>query len=202
MPTRCIADGLREKDFFAGDEPYGKDDAFRGMWLADLRREANCFEGKGGAIMNVIIGADHGGFPLKAVIVKYLAQIGHYAQDVGTFSSEPVDYPDYVRAVVNAMIGGQGERGIILCGSGVGACVAANKFPGIRAAVCHDTFSAHQGVEDDDMNVLCLGARVVGPELAKEIARVFLAASFSGAVRHIRRLDKIKKIENEFAGNI
>lgn len=152
--------------------------------------------------MNVIIGADHGGFPLKAVIAKYLVLLGHSTQDVGTFSSEPVDYPDYARSVAKAIIDGQGERGIIICGSGVGACVAANKFPGIRAAVCHDTFSAHQGVEDDDMNVLCLGARVVGPELAKEITRVFLAASFSGAVRHIRRLEKIKKIEKEFTGNI
>src|SRR5208337_1712323 len=103
------------------------------------------------AIMNIIIGADHGGFPLKGVIAAYLAQLGHTALDVGTFSSEPVDYPDFARAVANGVIDGQGERGIIICGSGVGACVAANKFPGIRAAVCHDTFSARQGVEDDDM---------------------------------------------------
>ena len=152
--------------------------------------------------MNIIIGADHGGFPLKGVIAAYLAQLGHTALDVGTFSSEPVDYPDFARAVANGVIDGQGERGIIICGSGVGACVAANKFPGIRAAVCHDTFSARQGVEDDDMNVLCLGARVVGPELAKEITRVFLAAAFSGAERHVRRLAKIKEIEKEFTGSI
>jgi ribose 5-phosphate isomerase B len=149
--------------------------------------------------MKIIIGADHGGFPLKAVIVEYLAQLGHTAHDVGTFSSEPVDYPDYARAVANAIIDGRGERGIIICGSGVGACVAANKFPGIRAAVCHDTFSAHQGVEDDDMNVLCLGARVVGPELAKDLVRTFLSAAFSGAERHVRRLAKVTAIEKEFS---
>jgi ribose 5-phosphate isomerase B len=152
--------------------------------------------------MNIIIGADHGGFPLKAVIVEYLGQLGHTAQDVGTYSSDPVDYPDYARAVANAIIDGRGERGILICGSGVGACVAANKFPGIRAAVCHDTFSAHQGVEDDDMNVLCLGARVVGPELAKDLVRTFLSAAFSGAERHVRRLAKVRAIEKEFSNDL
>ncbi len=152
--------------------------------------------------MNIIVGADHGGFPLKSVIVKYLVQLGHTTQDVGTFSSDPVDYPDYARIVANAIIDRREERGIIICGSGVGASVAANKFPGIRAAVCHDTFSAHQGVEDDDMNVLCLGARVVGPELAKDIARSFVAAIFSGMERHVRRLAKVKAIEKEFTGDI
>ncbi len=152
--------------------------------------------------MNIIVGADHGGFPLKAAIIEYLAGLGHTVEDVGTFSSEPVDYPDYARAVANAIIDGRGERGIIICGSGVGACVAANKFPGIRAAVCHDTFSAHQGVEDDDMNVLCLGARVVGPELAKDLVRTFLSAVFSGAERHVRRLAKVKAIEKEFSNDL
>jgi ribose 5-phosphate isomerase B len=152
--------------------------------------------------MNIIVGADHGGFPLKGVIVEYVVQLGHTTQDVGTFSIKPVDYPDYARAVANAIIDGRGERGIIICGSGVGACVAANKFPGIRAAVCHDTFSAHQGVEDDDMNVLCLGARIIGPELAKDIVRTFLAAAFSGAERHVRRLEKVRAIEKEFSNNI
>jgi ribose 5-phosphate isomerase B len=151
--------------------------------------------------MNIIVGADHGGFPLKAIVVKYLAELGHAVEDVGTFSSEPVDYPDYARAVANAIIDGRGERGIIICGSGVGACVAANKFPGIRAAVCHDTFSAHQGVEDDDMNVLCLGARVVGPELAKDLVRTFLSAVFSGAERHVHRLAKVRAIEKEFSND-
>ena len=148
--------------------------------------------------MQVAIGADHGGFSLKVVVLEHLKTLGHAVRDVGTYGSEPVDYPDYARAVANTIIDGRAERGILICGSGVGAGVAANKFPGIRAAVCHDTFSAHQGVEDDDMNVLCLGARVVGPELAKEIVRTFLAATFSGAERHLRRLRKIMEIEKEF----
>ncbi len=147
--------------------------------------------------MNIVIGADHGGFELKSVIIEYLKSLGHASRDVGTYNSEPADYPDYARAVANAVIDGRAERGILICGSGVGASVAANKFPGIRAAVCHDTFSARQGVEDDDMNVLCLGARVVGPELAKEIVRTFLSAKFSGEERHVRRLGKIAAIEKE-----
>jgi ribose 5-phosphate isomerase B len=147
--------------------------------------------------MKIAIGADHGGFPLKAELVKYLDQTGRICHDVGTFSSEAVDYPDTARAVAQSLRGGAADRGILICGSGVGASVAANKFPGIRAAVCHDTFSARQGVEDDDMNILCLGARVVGPELAKELVRSFLAAEFSGADRHLRRLRKIEDIEKE-----
>ncbi|MBS3919804.1 MAG: ribose 5-phosphate isomerase B [Deltaproteobacteria bacterium] len=143
------------------------------------------------------IAADHGGFHLKAILVKFLENRGHEVHDLGTFSDEPVDYPDYARAVSEEVMTGKVERGILICGSGVGACVAANKFPGIRAAICHDTFSARQGVEDDDINVLCLGARVIGPELAKEVIRVWLSASFSGAERHRRRLGKIKEIEGE-----
>jgi RpiB/LacA/LacB family sugar-phosphate isomerase len=150
--------------------------------------------------MNIVIGADHGGFELKKIIVEDLKKNGHHAEDEGTYSSAAVDYPDYARAVAAAVIDGRGERGIIICGSGVGASVAANKFPGIRAAICHDTFSARQGVEDDDMNILCLGARVVGSELAKELVKTFLAASFSGAVRHVRRLKKIEEIEKEVSG--
>ncbi len=148
--------------------------------------------------MVIAIGADHGGYSLKNLLVNYLYQLGHTVNDCGTDSEEVVDYPDYARAVAVAVIDGRAERGILICGSGVGACVAANKFPGIRAAVCHDTFSAHQGVEDDDMNVLCLGARVVGPELAKEIVRAFLRATFSRAERHVRRLGKVEAIEKEF----
>jgi ribose 5-phosphate isomerase B len=148
--------------------------------------------------MKIAIGADHGGFQLKSALVEYLRKRGHTVNDLGTYSPGAVDYPDYARAVAQTVINKNAERGIVVCGSGVGACVAANKFPGIRAAVCHDTFSAHQGVEDDDMNVLCLGARVVGPELAKEIAQTFLSASFSGAERHVRRLGKIDAIEKEF----
>ncbi len=147
--------------------------------------------------MNIVIGADHGGFELKTIIIEYVQRLGHSARDVGAYSREPSDYPDFARAVANAIIDGRAERGILICGSGVGASVAANKFPGIRAAVCHDTFSAHQGVEDDKMNVLCLGARVVGPELAKDVVHTFLNAAFSGAERHARRLGKIASIEKE-----
>jgi RpiB/LacA/LacB family sugar-phosphate isomerase len=148
--------------------------------------------------MIIAIGADHGGFHLKTIVVDFLKILGHDVNDVGTYSDEPVDYPDYARAVSKEIMLKKAERGILICGSGVGTCVAANKFPGIRAAICHDTFSAHQGVEDDNINILCLGARVVGHELAKEIVRVWLSSSFSGAERHIRRLAKIDEIEKEF----
>lgn len=146
----------------------------------------------------IAVGADHGGFALKTELVKYLTRSGRSPLDLGTFGSEAVDYPDYARAVAQAVLGHQADRGILICGSGVGASIAANKFRGIRAAVCHDTFSARQGVEDDDMNVLCLGARVIGTELAKELVRTFLAAKFSGAERHVRRLGKVAAIEKEF----
>jgi RpiB/LacA/LacB family sugar-phosphate isomerase len=148
--------------------------------------------------MRIAVGADHGGFPLKGVIVDFLRKLGHQVNDLGTESEDPVDYPDYARAVSQAILLRRAERGILICGSGVGASIAANKFPDIRAAVCHDTFSAAQGVEHDDMNVLCLGARVIGPELAKEIVRSWLSATFSGAERHQRRLAKIKGIEKEY----
>ena len=155
-------------------------------------------EGKGPAV-RAAIGADHAGFPLKQALLKGLGDDGHYLLDLGTDSEEPpVDYPDYARAVAEAVLKGEAERGIIVCGSGVGASVVANKLPGIRAGLCHDTYSAHQGVEHDEMNVLCLGARVIGPELALELARAFLAARFSGAQRHRRRLAKLKAIEAEF----
>ena len=148
--------------------------------------------------MVIAIAADHGGFHLKTPLVEFLKELGHEVTDLGTNSEEPVDYPDFARAVAQEILAKKAERGILICGSGVGACVAANKFPGIRAAICHDTFSAHQGVEDDDINVLCLGARVIGPELAKEIVRVWLSASFSGTERHRRRLAKVGEIEREF----
>ena len=150
--------------------------------------------------MRIAIGADHAGFELKAFIIDHLAQAGHQALDLGTHSTEPVDYPDYARGVAEAVLSGDAERGILVCGSGVGACVAANKLPGIRAGLCHDTYSARQGVEHDDMNVLCLGARVIGPELALELVRTFLAARFSGEERHRRRLAKIEALERETAG--
>lgn len=147
--------------------------------------------------MVIAIAADHAGFRLKVLISDFLKTLGHDIVDLGTQSEEPVDYPDYARAVAQEILSRRVERGILICGSGVGACAAANKFPGIRAAICHDTFSARQGVEDDDLNVLCLGARVIGPELAKEIVRVWLSAVFSGAERHRRRLAKIGQIEKE-----
>jgi len=147
--------------------------------------------------MKVALGSDHGGFLLKEVMVGFLAGEGHQVLDLGAHTPDPSDYPDFARAVAEAILSKKADRGILICGSGVGASVAANKFPGIRAAVCHDTFSSHQGVEDDEMNVLCLGERVIGPELAKEIAVSFLSARFSGAERHIRRLAKVKEIEKE-----
>jgi len=148
--------------------------------------------------LRIAIAADHGGFHLKTPLVEFLKKLGHEVIDLGTNSEEPVDYPDFARAVAQEILAKKAERGILICGSGVGACVTANKFPGIRAAICHDTFSAHQGVEDDDLNVLCLGARVVGPELAKDIIRVWISASFSGAERHRRRMAKVLEIEREY----
>jgi len=146
--------------------------------------------------MNVAIGSDHAGFPLKGGIARLVAELGHTVIDCGAASVIPDDdYPDYAKAVSEAIIAGRAQRGVLLCGSGVGASVAANKFRGIRAALCHDTFSAHQGVEDDDMNVLCLGSRVVGASLAAELVSAFLRAEFSGAERHRRRLSKIQDFE-------
>jgi len=155
-------------------------------------------KGKGGKSMIVAIGADHGGYRLKEQIVGLIRTLGYEVHDLGTHSDDPVDYPDYARAVAEEIRAGKAYRGVLICGSGVGACIAANKFPGIRAALSHDTFSAHQGVEDDDANVLCLGARVVGVELAKDIVNIWFSASFSGAERHRRRLEKIESIEKEF----
>ena len=145
--------------------------------------------------MRIAVGFDHAGFPLKADVLRVVGEFGHVAKDFGTNSTDPVDYPDFARAVAVAVSRGDCERGIVVCGSGVGASVAATKVTGIRSALCHDTFSARQGVEDDDMNVLCLGARVIGPSLAAEVLRAFLAAKFSNAERHVRRLNKVKQIE-------
>ncbi len=146
----------------------------------------------------VAIGADHGGYPLKPVVKEFLESQGCTVLDLGTDSDAPVDYPDFAAAVGEAIRAGRAERGIVICGSGVGASVAANKIPGVRAGLCHDTFSAHQGVEDDDMNVLCLGARVIGPNLAIEIVASWLRARFSGAERHVRRLGKVMDIEKRY----
>jgi ribose 5-phosphate isomerase B len=149
--------------------------------------------------MRVAIGTDHGGFPLKAEIIEETRSLGHEVVDKGTHGLEAVDYPDFAEAVGTSVAAGEAERGIILCGSGVGASIAACKVRGVRAAVCHDTYSAHQGVEHDDMNVLTIGARIVGPELARELVRAFLGASFSGDERHVRRLNKVLAIEARFS---
>lgn len=149
--------------------------------------------------MKIAFACDHAGFPLKQPILEAIRAAGHEALDLGTHTSDPVDYPDFAEAVGRAIQGGQAERGILLCGSGVGACIAANKLHGVYAGVCHDTYSAHQGVEHDDMNVLCLGARIIGPEPAREIVQAFLAARFTGRdpgqERHARRVAKIRKLE-------
>lgn len=149
--------------------------------------------------MRIAIGADHAGFPLKEIMAVFLRDLGHEVVDVGTNSKEPVDYPDYAEALGKALREGRADRGVLICGSGVGASVSANKLPGIRAAVCHDTYSARQGVEHDDMNVLVLGARVIGIELARELVGVFLAARFSEEERHRRRLEKLKALERRYA---
>ncbi|MFN8007117.1 MAG: ribose 5-phosphate isomerase B [Terriglobia bacterium] len=148
--------------------------------------------------MRISIGADHAGYELKEIIRNQLAEWGHQVVDLGTDSTAPVDYPDYAEAVALAVKEGKSERGLILCGSGVGASVTANKVPGIRAGLCHDTYSAHQGVEHDDMNVLVLGGRIIGTALALEIVKAFLGARFSGEDRHQRRLDKLKAIEARY----
>ena len=149
--------------------------------------------------MTVAVASDHGGFPLKGRIIEELKKMGNQPLDLGDHSADqPDDYPDFARAVAEAVLAGRAERAVLLCGSGAGACVAANKFKGIRAATCHDSFSARQCVEDDNVNVLCLGARVVGPELAVDLVRDYVNARFSGAERHKRRLEKIAGFEEGF----
>jgi len=148
--------------------------------------------------MKLVLASDHAGVALKAHVIEKLRQEGHEITDLGTNTTDAVDYPDYAKAVALAVLHGDAERAILICGSGAGACVAANKFKGIRAATCHDSFSARQCVEDDDVNVLCLGARVIGPELALEVVRDYVAARFSGAERHRRRLGKVAAFEDNF----
>lgn len=148
--------------------------------------------------MIVAIGADHAGYPLKEELRPFLEQLGHEVQDLGTSSTASVDYPDFAEKVALAVRDRRAERGIVLCGSGVGASVAANKVPGVRAGLCHDTYSAHQGVEHDDVNVLVLGARVIGGETARELVRAFLDARFTGEERHQRRLDKVLALEKRY----
>ena len=145
--------------------------------------------------MRVVLGADHRGYELKDALAAYLRDKGHDVTDLGTNTAESVDYPDSALAVGRAIQNGEADRGILVCGSGVGACIAANKLSGVRAGMTHDTYSAHQGVEHDDMNVICIGSKIVGEELAREIVDAFLAAKFVPEPRYLRRLEKVKAME-------
>lgn len=145
--------------------------------------------------MRIAVAADHAGFPLKDLVIQVVRQAGHEVIDLGTNNTDPVDYPDYAEKLGRALIKGSAERGVLICGSGVGASIAANKIDGVYAGLCHDTYSAHQGVEHDDMNVLCLGARIIGPALVPELVRAFLSAEFSTEERHQRRVGKIRLLE-------
>jgi RpiB/LacA/LacB family sugar-phosphate isomerase len=149
--------------------------------------------------MKVAIGSDHAGFELKNEMGDFLRAAGHDVVDVGAFTEDPLDdYPDFAEAVGRAVLDGKAERGVLICGSGVGASVAANKLPGIRAGMCHDTYSAHQGVEHDDINVLVLGSRVIGVALASDLIKAFMGAVFSNEARHVRRLGKVKALEEKY----
>ena len=148
--------------------------------------------------MRIAIGTDHAGWPYKDALIQDFQDAGHEVTDLGTNGPDSVDYPDFARAVAESVATGDADRGILLCGSGVGVSVVANKVPGIRAGVCHDTYSAHQGVEHDDVNVLCLGARVIGIEVAREVASAFVAARFTDDPRHRRRLDKLLDVERAY----
>jgi RpiB/LacA/LacB family sugar-phosphate isomerase len=150
--------------------------------------------------MNVALGCDHAGFVLKQDVGDAIIEGGHKVIDVGAFGTDPVDYPDFMEKVAKEILAKRAERGIFICGSGVGACIAANKIHRIFAGMCHDTYSAHQGVEHDDMNVLCLGSRVIGPALARELVQAFLKANFSREERHLRRVGKIHQIEDAYLG--
>lgn len=147
--------------------------------------------------MKIAVACDHAGFPLKQLVLDTVVAAGHEVFDLGTFDTTSVDYPDYAEKLGRFITQRKAERGILLCGSGVGACIAANKMKGIYAGLCHDTYSARQGVEHDDMNVLCLGARIIGPEMVKELVIAFLSANFSQEERHVRRLTKVHKLELE-----
>jgi len=149
--------------------------------------------------MQIVIGSDHAGFILKSQLISFIEQLGHNVLEVGTDSADPVDYPDYAQKVGNTLLAQGCDRGILICGSGVGASIAVNKIPGIRAGICHDTYSAHQGVEHDDVNVLVVGSRVIGIELAREIVKTYLAARFSGEERFVRRLGKLKALEARYS---
>lgn len=149
--------------------------------------------------MKLVISADHAGFPLKEEMRANLAEVGHEVIDLGAYNAEPSDYPDFAEKIGAAIKRGDAPRGILICGSGVGACIAANKIPGIRAGICHDTYSAHQGVEHDDMNVLVLGSRIVGSALANELALAFIGAKFNTIEpRYMRRFNKVQAIEAKY----
>ncbi len=148
-----------------------------------------------GVGMRVAVAVDHAGFPLKDEVIRAVQDAGHEPLDLGAFTTEPVDYPDCAQKIGQAILDGNAERGVFVCGSGIGASIAANKIKGIYAAVCHDIYSAHQGVEHDNMNVLCLGARIIGPALVPELVNAFLNANFSSEERHHRRVAKIRGIE-------
>jgi len=148
--------------------------------------------------MRIAVACDHAGFPLKQMVIDTILDAGHAPVDLGVYDTRPVDYPDYAEKLAGAILQKEAERGVLICGSGVGACIAANKIKGIYAGLCHDTYSAHQGVEHDNMNVLCLGERIIGAELARECVKSFLDANFlSNEERHVRRVGKIRKIEQE-----
>lgn len=150
--------------------------------------------------MKVVVGFDHAGFPLKQTVLEAVREAGHEPIDVGTYSADPVDYPDFSEKIGRALQRGEAERGVLVCGSGIGACIAANKMKGVYASICHDTYSAAQGVMHDDMNVLCLGGRVIGPELAASLVKAFLGARYLGndddGERFARRVAKIHKLED------
>jgi len=148
--------------------------------------------------MKVVIGSDHAGFQLKNAVGDLLRSMGNDVLDVGAFNENPSDYPDFAEAVGRAVLDGKAERGVLICGSGVGASVAANKLPGVRAGMCHDTYSAHQGVEHDDINVLVLGSRVIGVALAQDLVKAFMGAKFSNEERHVRRLGEVKALESKY----
>jgi RpiB/LacA/LacB family sugar-phosphate isomerase len=151
--------------------------------------------------MKIVIGSDHAGFQLKVTMGDLLRSLNQEVLDVGAFNENPSDYPDFAEAVGRAILDRKAERGVLICGSGVGASVAANKLVGVRAAVCHDTYSAHQGVEHDDMNILVLGSRIIGVKLAEDVVKAFLAAKFTNEDRHVRRLAKIKALESKFVAS-
>lgn len=153
--------------------------------------------------MKIAIASDHAGFPLKEEVRAYVAKLGHEVQDLGAYNTEPSDYSDFAVLVGKALMAGTAERGILICGSGVGVCIAANKMPGVRAGMCHDTYSAHQGVEHDEMNVLVMGARIIGAALAFECVDAYLNANFIGSEpRFVRRLNKVKAIEKQYMPSV